>query len=131
MRHKENFKAWGFCANLLIDGFMYLDALLSCWLCGHAFTISSTKMRSEIFLIAVEMSKGIRYNLAIPHLVLLYRILGNFSDILGEEEDLRALDRGSEMVIDVFHSDLWFVTCQDSLLFWLLALYSDIIKSSF
>lgn len=57
MRATEKFKTWSFCSKLSVDKLHLPDSFISCWLCGSLFAKSSTIVRVETFLMAVEMSR--------------------------------------------------------------------------
>lgn len=44
----------------------FIQVLFSTWLSGRTFDDSSTVVRREAFLMAVEMARGKRYSLAVP-----------------------------------------------------------------
>lgn len=43
---------------------------------------------------AVEVAKGKHYSLALPHLAISFKVLGDFCVVQGGEEDIKALVHG-------------------------------------
>lgn len=48
------------------------------------FAFSCTTIHVQTFLMASQMAKGKKYSLAIPHLALLYKALGEFCGVYGK-----------------------------------------------
>lgn len=63
----EIFENWGYGANPDIDDEIYLVVLLATWLSGRVFGRSFTIVRSENFVMAVEMAQGKKYSLDVPY----------------------------------------------------------------
>lgn len=74
----EDFKDLLYNANPDIDVGTYLAAFLSCWLKWRAFTDSSTGIRPETFLNAVELVQDKQYSMVVQYLAWAYRALGEF-----------------------------------------------------
>lgn len=79
MRLAENFATWGFCADPIVDDSTYLAAFLVCWLRGYFVAVSSTTIRLETFLQAMEMAKGKKYSLVVPILPFFIRFCENLA----------------------------------------------------